>query len=331
MTARALVPLLLAAVLIPGGVAQASAPDELLATLCEVSKSAPNAERTIKVPAPLVDSLVRTSLSYAGPCVSYGESASLGRGKLTAYSQAVGPVPTSIGLVFTGGTLEGLPDHPPSDGMSCFDKNSDGTVDPHHECAGGYMHVLKLSPAFKSSADTPFNYLMANWNPIGHTPEGIWSVPHFDVHFYTNQIAETMAIRPGPCPVLVNCDDYKAGKILPNPRYIAPGYKDVDALEPAMGNHLIDQTSPEFHGKPFTHTFLYGSWNGHLTFYEPMVTLAWYNGLRNGTNKDACSPMKLPLASEKAGWYPTTYCLRYRANRDEFTTSLENFVYRPAT
>ena len=43
---------------------------------------------------------------------------------------------------------------------------------------------------------------------------------------------------------------------------------------------------------------------------------------------DACFPLKLSRAWARSGWYPSEYCLRYRENRDELTTSMEGFVYR---
>lgn len=52
--------------------------------------------------------------------------------------------------------------------------------------------------------------------------------------------------------------------------------------------------------------------------------------LRHGTRTDACFALKLPQAWETAGWYPASYCLRYRQNRDELTASLEGFVFRRA-
>ncbi|MGH8662238.1 MAG: hypothetical protein ACREUB_10830 [Burkholderiales bacterium] len=39
-----------------------------------------------------------------------------------------------------------------------------------------------------------------------------------------------------------------------------------------MGNHLIDPTSPEFKGKKFTRSWIYGVYGGRVTFYEEMVT-----------------------------------------------------------
>jgi hypothetical protein len=298
--------------------------------LCFVTKHKPHVERTIHVPQRVADRLVRKTLSYAGPCASYGESAPLGNGALTAYSQSERRVPTAVGLVFRSSTLEGLPFNPPTAGLWCFDRDGDGTVDEMTECAGGYENALHLSESFRATVDTPFTYLLVNWNPGGHIPPGVYDVPHFDIHFYLNSNAERLAIRPGPCPQLVNCDDYELGKVPLPAKYGTADHVDVDAVEPAMGNHLIDLTGPEFAGEPFTHSFIYGIWNGHVTFYEPMVTHEWFASLRDGTRADACFDLKLPQAWERAGWYPTEYCLRYRPNRDELTASLEGFVYRPA-
>jgi hypothetical protein len=326
----------LAAVLAAFVLAPAPAPAEIsrqpnTVALCSVPSSEPQMERTVHVPPADADRLVRTTLSYRGACASYGESAPLGDGAVTAYSQADHDVPSAIGLVLRSRTLDGLPYHPPTAGLWCFDHNGDGTVDPMLECMGGYENALYLSDRYRKTVDTPFTYLLVNWNPRGHTPPGIYDVAHFDVHFYLNDNAERLKIRPGPCTELLNCDDYKLGKVLPAPRYIPADHKDVDALLPAMGNHLIDLTAAEFHGQPFTHTFIYGSWNGNMTFYEPMVTHQWFSSLVAGTRSDACFPLKLPQAWQRSGWYPNEYCLRYRENRHELIVSLERFAYRHAS
>lgn len=310
--------------------AQASTGREQVA-LCFAPATHPHLEHTVHVPEPVADRLIDRTASYRGPCASYGESAPRGDGRLTAYSQSEHGVPTAVGLVFSSDTLRGLPHDPPTDGKWCYDKNGDGTVDPMMECANGYGSALRLSRHFRHTVDSPFTYLLVNWNPHGHAPPGVYDAPHFDVHFYMNANAERLAIRPGPCGELVNCDDFELGKILPAPKYIPADFRDLDAVAPAMGNHLIDTTGPEFHGVPFTHTFINGVWDGDVTFYEPMVTHRWYTGLVDGTRHDACFPTKQPQAWQRSGWYPTRYCLRYRENRDELTTSLEGFVHRTAS
>lgn len=299
--------------------------------VCLVAEEAPDLEHTIEVPPVVAKILTRVTFSYSGACAEYGESAPRGDGTLTAYSQVWEDAPQAIGLVFPAETLEGLPYDPPTAGLWCFDKDGDGEVDPMMECAGGYEDALQLGESFREEIDSPFTYVLNNWNPHGHMPPGIYDKPHFDVHFYMNPNEERLAIRPGPCDALVNCDDYELGKDLPDEQYRHPDFEDLDAIEPAMGNHLADLTAPEHNGEPFTHTFIYGTWDGEVTFYEPMVTYDWYADLASGSIEDACFEIKQPEAFAEAGWYPTEYCLRYRENRDELTTSLESFEYHPAS
>jgi hypothetical protein len=30
--------------------------------------------------------------------------------------------------------------------------------------------------------DTPFTWVLLNWDLAGHSPRGVYDVPHFDVH-----------------------------------------------------------------------------------------------------------------------------------------------------
>jgi hypothetical protein len=64
---------------------------------------------------------------------------------------------------------------------------------------------------------------------------------------------------------------------------------------------------------------------------HPELDQVWVRGLVDGTRDDACFPLKLSRAWERSGWYPTEYCLRYRENHDELTTSMEDSVYRHAS
>jgi hypothetical protein len=309
------------AAVIPSTSANAgSAPQE---KMCLVSGSQ---EQTVQRTSNVVDQLVDDTRSYRGVCATYGARSRLGNGTLTAYTVQSGSRPVAVGMVMTDGVLDGLPTDPPSDGKYCFDKDGNGTVDRITECTGGYENQIDFS-----TNPSPFDYILANWNPHGHIPVGVYDVPHFDVHFYVNPNPERTAIRVGPCPQLVNCDDYQLGKALPDAKYLAPDFIDVDAVEPAMGNHLVDPTGPEFNGQPFTHTWIYGVWNREVTFYEAMVTHQIFSGLRNGTVADVCTNFKLPSAFQESGDYPTKYCLRHRDNRGDITVSLEGFVHRDAS
>jgi hypothetical protein len=56
-----------------------------------------------------------------------------------------------------------------------------------------------------------------------------------------------------------------------------------------------------------------------------MITLAYLQ-----SRPDICVPIKQPQAWASEGYYPTTYCIRYRPDTGMFTVSLEDFVRRPA-
>jgi len=73
----------------------------------------------------------------------------------------------------SAGALDELPMQPTSDGKWCFDKNGDGTTDPMSECTGGYESQLDLHPAFGERVDSPYTYVLTNWNPQGHIPLAI--------------------------------------------------------------------------------------------------------------------------------------------------------------
>ncbi|MDN5851871.1 MAG: hypothetical protein L0K86_03305 [Actinomycetia bacterium] len=302
-----------------------------LVTVCAAFTTNQRLEHTVHVPEVAADFLLKQTATYRGPCAEYGESADRGNGRMTAYTQAQGRVPKSVGIVMTAETLDGLPHDPPTDGKWCFDKNGDGTVDPMMECSNGYSDQLRFGKRFTRTVDTPLKYALVDWNTHGHGPPGVYDRPHFDMHFYLQANAERMKIRPGPCPELVNCDDYELGKKLPAPKYRPADFEYADAQSPGMGNHLIDMTGPEFHGEPFTHTFIYGTWNRDVTFYEPMITHDWLAGLVDGSRESGCFPIKAPAAYQRSGWYATQYCMRYRDNRDDLTISLEDFVHRTAS
>jgi hypothetical protein len=170
----------------------------------------------------------------------------------------------------------------------------------------------------------PFQYLSFDWNPQGHEPDKIYTKSHFDFHFYLTSPEETKAIKPGPCQGL-DCTAYRrAMKDVPA-QYLPANHRNVGAVVPMMGNHLIDPASPEFNNQPFTRTFLYGSFDGKITFYEPMLTLQYLQSRPN-----EYLDLRLPAAYEKTGYYPTRYSVRYDPSADVYRISLERFVYHEA-
>lgn len=159
-----------------------------------------------------------------------------------------------------------------------------------------------------------------NWNPEGHAPPApsVWSAPHFDFHFFLAEPGTIHNIRTGPCAEFIHCED-SARASVPLPTQHAPaGYIDVGAAVAAMGNHLIDAKDPELADPTlgFSHTFIYGAYDGKVIFLEPMVSRAFL-----AARPDECRPIRTPAAYATSGYYPSSYCVRYE---------LESATYPPS-
>jgi hypothetical protein len=258
---------------------------------------------------------------------SLGVNSSVGNGTVTSYAEFdKNGAPRAVGIVFQTSALEGLPSAP-SDGHHCFDRNKDGKIDLETECFATHEWVIPLPSEAARRAEIPFKWVGLNWNPHGHIPPGVYDLPHFDVHFFIEPIEKVFAVEPGACgPEFVRCDQFElATKPLP-PNYMHPDFKNLGAVAPAMGNHLIDQTSPEFNGKKFTQTWIYGVYDGRVTFFEEMVTRDYLL-----SQPTACFPLKSPPAVGVRGYYPSQSCIRYNSQTQEYTVSMEGFALREAS
>lgn len=281
---------------------------------------------------------------YHGPCAVFGDKRTIGKQALETYAQFnADRSPWAIGVLMPGDFFAGLPGHEMEegegtprtehDGENCFDTNDngkydlDGTAMPenpfyHDECIGGFHGALDFPQKEDLGA---FQWLLVNWNDHGHSPDGIYDRAHFDFHFYTIGYQERNFIRPGPCSLLINCDDLQRATLPLPDGFLHPDFRNLGAAEARMGNHMLDQTAPEWSGGQFSEAFLFGTWDAKVAFWEPMITLEYLE-----TKPNVCKPIKVPTLYAESGWYPTTYCVRYRAARDEYTVSLESFVHHDA-
>jgi len=248
-----------------------------------------------------------------------------GRGTAASYADVdEAGRPTSIGVVLSATALDGLPAG--SDMHHCVSRAHDGSVGPDTKCVETFEHVLALPDAVARRSDMPFKWILLNWNHRGHIPPGIYDRPHFDVHFEMVPVAEVFAIQAGDCgPERVRCDQFAIAKKPVPADFVHPDFKDVDAVVPAMGNHLIDLGGEEFRGKPFTRSFIYGVYGGDVIFYEQMVTRDFLE-----SRPDGCAEIKLPRAYAKAGYYPTLTCTRHDPRDGSYSISMEKFVLREA-
>lgn len=269
----------------------------------------------------------RVKVGEAAGKIYLSDPQPMGEGELRTYAEvdAEGR-PAAIGVLLTETALAGLP--PLRNATSrCFDLNGNARVDGPGECEGDLEFTLPLPAEVAEREDMPFKWLGVNWNAEGHPPAA-WSVPHFDFHFYIASPAEVAMIRVGPCKIFINCDDLKTATKPVPAKYVPADHINVDAAVSLMGNHLIDVRSPELATPPergFTHTWIFGAFDGRITFYEPMVTLAFLL-----SRPDVCTPIRQPAAWQKAGYYPTEYCVRYDRERAVYTVSLERMVERSA-
>ena len=86
--------------------------------------------------------------------------------------------------------------------------------------------------------------------------------------------------------------------------YPPPGYLPVDYITPPdggtavpmMGTHWI----PLSFAPPFTNILLYGTYDGEVTFVEPMNTLAYIN-----SGVPFSEAYSQPTKFAKTGYYPT--------------------------
>lgn len=257
----------------------------------------------------------------------YGEPEVMGNGTARTYVRLdSNGAPIAIGVIFPKSLLEGLPAKR-NNTSRCYDLNGNGKIDDHDECEGDKEIRLSMPTKLAEGTNLVVQWVGMNWNAEGHDPPGVWNLPHFDFHFYSVGREAIDQIRTGPCPIFIDCEDLKRATLPVPAKYVHPDHISVNAAVSMMGNHLIDSKTPEL-GKPpqkFTHTWIFGAYDGHITFYEPMITREF---LLNQPSR--CAPIKQPQAWETTGYHPTKYCIRYRPGAGEYTVSLEGLVYHKA-
>ncbi len=175
---------------------------------------------------------------------------------------------------------------------------------------------------------TEFEWLGLNWMPGGHGPPEVYGAPHFDIHFYLDTQEKIGAIDGVNFPPDENNDPYDVE--IPDDQF-PPGYFRTEYVVPEMGEHLYDLNAPEWEetedgvpipsGEEFTHTFVWGHWDGNLNFFEPMITTEFFENLTD----TIVSPISMPERLPGPGSYPTSYQVAYHQNRDTYTVTLKTF------
>jgi hypothetical protein len=243
--------------------------------------------------------LAAVSLSFASvalaadPVVFTGAPVPVGNGTARVEVIANGMnEPESVSVVMTKDALQGLP------------------------AVQGNQMVWEFSlPMPGTGPRTGYDHVVLDWNPAGHIPDGVYNVPHFDVHFYLISNGEREAIT-------FHGEGRELAMAAPDPQLVPAGY----VIPPAaavdrMGMHGLDPAGHEFNGQPFTHNFIYGYYKGELMFVEPMVSLAFLESLPEMT-----SAVKKPQRYSYPAWYPATYRIGFDAGKGEYTIALQNLA-----
>lgn len=285
-----------------------------------------------EIKAPSTTSADRAGFDQPGAHRQYGAAIKIGNGTVRTYlvlDEKNGGKPLEIGVAMSEGSLEGLPAPMP---MPATDAKGKG-----HEMQMN-MYLLDL-PA---QNPTQYKFVQFDWNPMGHEPAGVYDLPHFDFHFET--VSKEVRASILPSDPLYN---QKAASF-PAPEFRPPFYVDAATAAqapagavtvPQMGLHWLDVRSPELQNlvgnpagyKPFTKTFIYGTWDGQFIFDEPMITRAYILAKKTATDPsviDEVIPVPTAQKYSPAGFYPSAYRISWDAQQKEYRIALTQLSYR---
>ncbi|HMS56043.1 MAG TPA: DUF5602 domain-containing protein [Fimbriimonadaceae bacterium] len=218
--------------------------------------------------------------------IAKGPEVKLGNGSAYAWVRMRDGRAEGIGISMTKGSLEGLP-------------KSD-KIDTAFET------VLVLP---KEAKGMPFDHIGIDWNPAGHVPIGIYNTPHFDFHFYT-VTAKERDVMTHENNGIAKFHNKPADGFIPEGFFMAP-----ESEVPRMGAHWIHPKSPELNGGKFTATMIYGSYDGKVTFLEPMVA---YSFLKEG--KSVREPIAQPA---QVAWTGKNFPTEFSLSHDSGTIMIE--------
>lgn len=230
-----------------------------------------------------------------------GPQVALGFGKVRSWISVnvKNGLPNEIGIEITPEAFKNLT------------TNNSKTLPPDHETIVVPLHL-------KATQSTPFDHIGLNWNPRGHQPDGVFDVPHFDIHFYMISVEAQMAIPEWSPETDAAFNLYPPMGYMPADYGTPPG---PATAEPQMGKHWLPNNLGDY--LPFSKIMIYGSYNGQLIFVEPMITLDYLL-----SNTDFSMNYSQPEHFAKAGNYPTKYNIYHDAATGNTYITLSEFVAR---
>lgn len=184
----------------------------------------------------------------------------------------------------------------------------------------GHDMVFLTVPLPEAAKAAGYDHVSLDWMPHGHPPEALFAAPHFDVHFYLTSEAERKAIDPAD-PLYLDKAAHEPQRALMPADYMPPPAPEP---VPAMGVHWVDVTDPVITGAaPFANIFIYGAWDGEMTFLEPMITQDLL-----ASRKTVKAEVKQPEEVAAPGWYPTRYRVDFDRKSGMHEVVLDGLVRR---
>ncbi|MFW5959422.1 MAG: hypothetical protein ACOCQ3_05420 [Natronomonas sp.] len=259
---------------------------------------------------------------------TWGAPVNLGNGELRTFTTVTsGGQPKYHGVHLDRSALTGLPDGDSIEDQGTSDDPGDKygpdgeAVEIHHAWAMEYF------VPFPETDATEFTFLGLSWNPGGHLPEGIYNVPHFDVHFHWLD-AEFVDDISGLHEATYDIPE----ELIPAGFQRIPEgggeYEGKFVAVRDMGEHLADLSAPDNQPGGFENTLIWGAYDhdndgvGELTFVEPMVTTEYLDGLRGRDKREVAQPEKYA----RPGAYPRSYSVRDLPQEDAIAITIEDFT-----
>ncbi|MFD4467840.1 DUF5602 domain-containing protein [Rhodococcus sp. NPDC058505] len=231
-----------------------------------------------------------------------GPTVTIGDGSAHSYVTVGGDgTPTATGIRMTAAALDGLT-----------------------SAADVPMQVFRLALP-QDAPETVFDHLTVDWNPHGHEPAGVFTKPHFDMHFYMIDSAAVGEITPMRLDFIPRASNVPPARYMPAGYAPAPGPAVLNTV-PDMGMHWFDSTDRIGPGFDFQQVLIAGSWDGAYTFMEPMMTRDWML-----TRQSVEQQIRQPEAYAKSGYYPTTYSARFDESSNEYVVEFGGMVLRAAS
>ena len=240
---------------------------------------------------------IETSVSNSGTTY-FGNNVILGKGHIRTYvTLDKAGQPLDAGVEFTEAAIS--------------------TVDMPMKHSGMHCNTYNLRFHPNATKSLPYDHVSLDWAQMGHGPEGVYDVPHFDIHFYMIPTETQMGIV-ADMPYPAGPDAFAARPPGTIPQSYFPG-----PFVEMMGTHWIkkDEFLPLImREQSFKHTFIYGSHENKLIFFEPMVTLETIRSKQNIVTA-IDQPQEYPIANK---YYAANYAITHDAKMKVHRVSLQN-------